>query len=105
MRRRRAAAASGPVRVQVAPNGGLVARVGFVVPRTVGGAVVRNRLRRRLRALMEGRLEANAGLDVVVGASAGAVDVPWSSLEGALDACLAGARARLRGGWRRRVCP
>jgi hypothetical protein len=72
--------------------------VGFVVPRAVGGAVTRNRVRRRLRALMEARLVANAGLDVVVAASAAAATEPWPALGGALDACLAGARERLRRG-------
>jgi ribonuclease P protein component len=98
VRERRAGASSGPLRVQVAPNGREQARVGFVIPRTVGGAVTRNRVRRRLRALMDARLEANAGLDVVVAASAAAATEPWSSLGGALDACLAGARGRLRRG-------
>jgi ribonuclease P protein component len=35
----------------------LPTRVGFVVPRTVGGAVVRNRVRRRLRHLVAERLD------------------------------------------------
>jgi ribonuclease P protein component len=98
VRERRAGASSGPLRVEVAPNGRGEARVGLVVPRAVGGAVTRNRVRRRLRALMEARLGANAGLDVVVAASAGAASEPWSSLGAALDACLAQARARLRRG-------
>ena len=98
VRERRAGASAGPLRVQIAPNGGEIARVGFVVPRTIGGAVVRNRVRRRLRALMQRRLEAHAGLDVVVAASGGAATEVWASLDRALDACLAGARARLRRG-------
>lgn len=72
--------------------------MGFVVPRSVGGAVVRNRVRRRLRALMAARLEANAGLDVVVAASRTAASEPWPVLSRALDTCLAGARARVRRG-------
>jgi len=96
VRERRASASAGPLRVQLAPNQRGMARVGFVVPRAVGGAVVRNRVRRRLRALMATRLEAQAGLDVVVGASAAAASEPWPALGSALDACLAGARARLR---------
>jgi ribonuclease P protein component len=96
VRERRASASAGPLRVQLAPNRCEVARVGFVVPRAVGGAVVRNRVRRRLRALMEPRLEAQTGLDVVIAAGAGAASEPWPSLGSALDACLAGARARLQ---------
>jgi ribonuclease P protein component len=98
VRDRRAGASSGPLRVQVAPNGTETARVGFIVPRTVGGAVVRNRVRRRLRALMGARLEAIAGLDVVVAAGRGVATEAWASLDRALDASLTGARDRLRRG-------
>lgn len=98
VRERRASASAGPLRVQVAPNESGVARVGFVVPRSAGGAVVRNRVRRRLRALMRPRLEAQAGLDVVVAAGAAAAAAPWEALGAALDAGLAGARARLERG-------
>jgi ribonuclease P protein component len=98
VRDRRASAVSGPLRVQVAPNGRGIARVGFVVPRSVGGAVVRNRVRRRLRALMRARLDAHAGLDVVVAARGGAATEAWASLERALESCLAAARGRLGGG-------
>ena len=35
-------------------------RVGFVVSKAVGGAVVRNRTKRRLRALMAARVDAAA---------------------------------------------
>jgi ribonuclease P protein component len=38
------------------PGGGEPARVGFVVSRAVGGAVVRNKVRRRLRHLARGYL-------------------------------------------------
>jgi ribonuclease P protein component len=45
----------------------LPTRVGFVVPRTVGGAVVRNRVRRRLRHLVAERLDRlPAGAALVV---------------------------------------
>lgn len=98
VRQRRAAAAAGPLRVQVAPNDADVARVGFVVPRAVGGAVVRNRVRRRLRALLDPRLEALAGLDVVVAAGPAAATATWGSLGADLEGALAGARGRLRRG-------
>ena len=49
---------------------GLPPRVGFVVSRAVGGAVVRNRTKRRLRALVASRLDRLPdGLDVVVRAN------------------------------------
>jgi ribonuclease P protein component len=98
VRERRASSSAGPLRVQVAGNRVGVARVGFIVPRAAGGAVVRNRVRRRLRALMQPRLQAQAGLDVVVAAGADAASRPWAALGADLDACLAGARARLQRG-------
>jgi ribonuclease P protein component len=98
VRERRASSSAGPLRVQVAPNRGGIARVGFIVPRAVGGAVVRNRVRRRLRALMQPQLEAQAGLDVIVAAGAAAASRPWPALGADLDACLSGARARLQRG-------
>jgi ribonuclease P protein component len=51
---------SGHLLVQLAlpdgPGGGEPARVGFVVSRAVGGAVLRNKVRRRLRHLARGYL-------------------------------------------------
>ena len=67
-------------------------RVGFVVGRAVGGAVLRNRARRRLRHLMRDRL---AGLPraarVVVRALAPAGAAPARVLAADLDRCLAQA--------------
>ena len=39
-------------------------RFGFVIPKRVGGAVVRNRLRRRLKAIL-GAVDYSAGYDCV----------------------------------------
>jgi ribonuclease P protein component len=90
------AATAGVLRVQVAPNRVGVVRVGLVVPRAVGGAVVRNRVRRRLRALLAPELPAHAGVDVVVVATPAAAERPWRALGADLAAGLAGALARLR---------
>lgn len=61
-------------------------RVGFVVSRAVGGAVVRNRTKRRLRALAAARLAAlPAGVDVVVRANPPAGLVTSGELAQALD--------------------
>ena len=54
----------------------------FVVGRTVGGAVTRNRVRRRLRAALRelqaaGRLPAGSYL---LGGSADLADLPWTEL-------------------------
>lgn len=55
-------------------------RLGLAVPATVGGAVERNRIKRRLRAAF--RLAApSTGLDVVVRARAEAATVPFQELE------------------------
>ena len=75
------------------------ARAGFVVPKTVGGAVVRNQVKRRLRHLMRGRLAAlPGGTDIVVRALPGAADRPYHRLADDLDAALASARAGRRQG-------
>lgn len=55
MRGRRAAGAH--VVVHAASGDDPCPRVGFVVAKSVGGAVVRNRVKRRLRHLMAQRLE------------------------------------------------
>jgi ribonuclease P protein component len=80
----------GPVRVAwVPPAAGEVAppRVGYAVGRRVGGAVVRNRLRRRLRAIV-----ATLGLppgDYLVSAEAPARELAFPELRLALTAAVA----------------
>ena len=57
-------------------------RVGFVVSKAVGNAVVRNRTKRRLRAGVATRLTGlPAGLDVVVRANPAAADATWDELD------------------------
>lgn len=73
------------------------ARAGFIVPKAVGSAVVRNKVRRRLRHLVRERLAAlPPGSMLVVRALPGAADVPYSQLASDLDAALAAARAPRR---------
>ncbi|HVE96695.1 MAG TPA: ribonuclease P protein component [Pseudonocardiaceae bacterium] len=80
-RGRRAACGSVVVHVARSGDADAPARVGFVVGRTVGGAVVRHRVQRRLRHLMRCRLGALPGGALVVvralppsaGASSGAL--------------------------------
>jgi ribonuclease P protein component len=61
-------------------------RVGFVVSRALGGAVVRNRTKRRLRALVASRLDRlSAGTDVVVRANPPAASASSRELAQALD--------------------
>nr|WP_223183763.1 MULTISPECIES: ribonuclease P protein component [unclassified Streptomyces] len=70
-------------------------RAGFVVSKAVGGAVVRNQVKRRLRHLVRDRLtELPAGSLVVVRALPGAGDADHTQLARDLDAAL----QRLLGG-------
>ncbi|MEW2444811.1 ribonuclease P protein component [Micromonospora marina] len=69
-------------------------RAGFVVSKAVGGAVVRNKVRRRLRHLVRERLaELPAGTTLVVRALPAAADATYARLGADLDAALAAARA------------
>lgn len=70
-------------------------RAGFVVSKAVGGAVVRNQVKRRLRHLVRDRLsELPPGSLVVVRALPGAGDADHAQLARDLDAAL----QRLLGG-------
>jgi ribonuclease P protein component len=74
------------------------ARAGFVIPRAVGSAVDRNRVRRRLRHHLRGRLTGlPAGTDVVIRVLPGAAAASYQELTTDLDAALAAAgRGRSR---------
>ncbi|WP_328495260.1 ribonuclease P protein component [Streptomyces sp. NBC_00414] len=70
-------------------------RAGFVVSKAVGGAVVRNKVKRRLRHLMRTRVaQLTPGSLVVVRALPGAGDADHAQLARDLDAAL----ERLTGG-------
>jgi hypothetical protein len=75
-------------------------RVGFVVSRTVGGAVVRNRVRRRLQHLAGERLDRlPPGARIVVRALPRAADRSYAELANDFEGALSGAlSARRRGG-------
>ena len=75
------------------------ARVGFTVTKKIGNAVVRNRMKRRLRALARETLPALGlpGHDHVLIGRSGGVERDYAD-----DARRAGARARTRGGRRGR---
>jgi ribonuclease P protein component len=65
------------------------ARVGFVVSKAVGPAVVRNRVKRRLRHLARESLTALPGSAVlVVRANPAAADATYQELRADLDRCL-----------------
>jgi ribonuclease P protein component len=73
--------------------GGGPPRAGFVVSRAVGGAVDRNRVRRRLRHLVRDHLaELPAGSLLVVRALPAAATAPYRQLAEDLTAALRAAR-------------
>jgi ribonuclease P protein component len=70
-------------------------RAGFVVPKAVGDAVARNRVKRRLRHLARERLDRlPAGTDLVVRALPDAATRSYSQIAADLDNALAAARAK-----------
>lgn len=78
-------------------------RVGFVVSKAVGGAVVRNRVRRRLRELSRDRLALlPPGSLLVVRAKPAAATYSYHKLAGQLDSALASVLRPRSGGKRRR---
>jgi ribonuclease P protein component len=73
----------------------LPARVGFVVPKTVGNAVVRNRVTRRLRALCAARIDTfPPGSRVVVRALPPAAEASFAELAEQLDSAQSTAVRR-----------
>ncbi len=69
------------------------ARAGFVVSKAVGNAVVRNKVRRRLRHLVRPLLgELPAGSTLVVRALPAAAEAMYATLGTDLSAAIAAAR-------------
>lgn len=67
-------------------------RIGLSTPRTLGGAVQRNRVRRRLRELVRARLERiGPGWDLLLIARPPAGSASHAELGAAIDALLARA--------------
>lgn len=73
------------------PNGMDVARLGIIATRRVGGAVRRNRAKRRIRELFRHR-KGGPGIDVVVLVRAVVPDVPIDALEADYRRTLRSAR-------------
>jgi ribonuclease P protein component len=65
-------------------------RIGLSTPRALGGAVQRNRVRRRLRALLRERLASRIGpgWDLLLIARPAAGDATYAELGAAIDALL-----------------
>jgi ribonuclease P protein component len=73
-------------------------RVGFVVSKAVGNAVVRNRVKRRLRHLDRGQVSSLPGSAVlVIRALPGAGEASGAQLRADLDHCLAKVAAEVPG--------
>lgn len=81
-----------------------IARVGFTVTKKIGNAVIRNRVKRRLRAAAQGimPLHANAGWDYVLIGRHSTMDRDFGDLQSDLMTALAKVGAS-RGGERRAV--
>jgi ribonuclease P protein component len=87
--RRGRRASRGPLTVHLVTGDPGPSQAGFVVGRVVGPAVVRNRLRRRLRHLLGARLAAlPAGTRVVVRARPGAGELSSAELAPLVDSAL-----------------
>lgn len=77
--------------IRVSRNGQAVSRFGFGVSKRVGNAVVRNRIKRRLRAGVHA-LAPVGGWDVVITARAPAAGVDYHDLVRVLSTLFARAR-------------
>lgn len=70
-------------------KGGTTARLGLTVPRALGGAVVRNRIKRRLReAFRLHRAEFGPQWDIVLNPRRAALTAPFPELERALQGVI-----------------
>jgi ribonuclease P protein component len=93
VRRGRRVSAAGMTTHWVPGESGAV-RVGFVVSRAVGPAVVRNRVRRRLRHLMAARTAAlPAGTTLVIRTTPRCALAPFDALASGLDVMVDRVRA------------
>jgi ribonuclease P protein component len=80
--------ATGPLVIRVCSNPETtIPRFGFAVGKRIGGAVVRNKIKRRLRSAVRAS-DAQGGADVVVIARTQAVRTSYEDLEQALHELL-----------------
>lgn len=87
---RRAGSRTVVLHLLVDPADGATPRVGFVVSKAVGGAVVRNQVKRRLRHLARERLTSLPGsATLVVRAQPAAATASYDELGADLDRALA----------------
>ncbi|MGO2718975.1 MAG: ribonuclease P protein component [Brachybacterium tyrofermentans] len=90
------------VHLSLLPQDGDAPRVGFVVSKRIGNAVVRNRVTRRLREIVRPQFEGlPAGSAIVLRALPGIDEQPFDELEAELASALGSAVRKLerrRGG-------
>jgi len=68
--------------VSAVPTGKEVSRVGFAVSKKIGTAVTRNKVRRRLKAIVQELTnQFSPGYDVVIGAKRSAVGASFADLQ------------------------
>jgi ribonuclease P protein component len=89
VRRGRRCAAANTVTYVSAGGEDRAARFGFIVSRQVGSAVVRNTVRRRLKAVCAEALpDVRTGSDIVIRALPGAATIEFSALRDEVVRCL-----------------
>ena len=67
-------------------NGERGVKVGFTCPRALGGAVVRNRIKRRVREAVRARIDRiGAGWEIVINPRLRALTAPFDQLEQELE--------------------
>jgi ribonuclease P protein component len=84
-------------------GGGTSPRVGFTITRKLGGAVVRNRIRRRLREVLRPLMGTalKPGFDYVIVARPPVLAASYSALRAEIEACLGRLHASsAQSGWR-----
>jgi ribonuclease P protein component len=81
---------SAPGGASTGPTCDIPPRFGITVTKKIGGAIVRNRIRRRLRAALIGLapLPARPGHDYVIVARRDALAIPFAELKGSLAKAL-----------------
>ena len=80
---------SGPIRVRFVAAPDNCPRVGYAIGRSVGGSVLRNRVRRRLRAAVATvNMPLTSGF-YLISAETAAASMPFGELVTALDAAIA----------------